>query len=370
MDPVDAHSLFLSAAEGLLGRLVRCEPQGVLFPGGRNGPHFDLESPIRNSSHALSAMSIAFRLTEDRRFEESGRRLADFILSADGFSANGIHLHRQRPGKDCCNGVIGPAWVIEALALAGRLLGHVGARARAKELSEAQPFSQKAALWERRDPCGGRARVDRTLNHQASFATSIQLALDETHPNVCRFLDHLAAGGLRVDASGQIVHHVPRNDEVQNWARGQMERILRAGANSNHVDRIRRRDLTDRHKRDTGYHIYSLFTLARLYGHTRDHPLWQSTSFTRALALPLEPAWIEALDENRYAYPYNGPGLELPLVAVTFGERFPGLWNAASHALKKQVALTWDFESKAFTRGSEDPLTLTARSYELGLAFV
>ena len=79
---------------------------------------------------------------------------------------------------------------------------------------------------------------------------------------------------------------------------------------------------------------------------------------------------MEALDGNRYAYPYNGPGLELPLLAVTFGERSPGLWDAASQALKKQVALTWDSESKAFTRGSDDPLTLTARIYELGLALV
>lgn len=370
MTILGVRELFLMAAQGLSERVVTIDARSALFPGGRNGPYFDIESPIRNSAHVLVAMSVAHHLTGSTRFAELGRQLTHFLLTAEALEQGSVLVHRQKRNKDGCNGVIGPAWVIEALALAGRLLQHDGARARARALADDQSFDSRAALWRRRDPNGGPSGVDRTLNHQVAFAAALQGASEEEDPRVRLFLDHLAGGGLRVEDDGLLIHHVPRRDEVEHRALGGRERFLRAAANSQHVARLRQRSLDDHRARDIGYHLYALFCLARLCQLSPSHPLWASDEMARALSLPSRDGWLESLAENPYAYPYNGPGLELPLIAAVFSIQNPALAELSSRAVERQMALTWDGATRGFNRGSVDALTLMARSFELGLALI
>lgn len=262
MNSLTPRDLFLSAAEGLLERVVRLDGSRALFPGGRNGPYFDLESPVRNSAHVLASMAIAYHLTGESRFADCGRRLAAFLLTGEEFTTGSLHVHRQKPGKDWSNGVIGPAWVIEALALAGRFLDDQAARRRAQVLADSQPFDTKATLWRRQDPSGGASSVDRTLNHQAAFAVALQTTKDNPDSRVDLFLDHLAGGGLRVDEDGLLVHHVPRRDEVERWLLGHREQLLRFAANSPRLARLRGRPAAAQHasrERDLGYHLYTLY---------------------------------------------------------------------------------------------------------------
>ena len=371
MNSTAPRDLFLSAAEGLLERVVRLDGSRALFPGGRNGPYFDLESPVRNSAHVLASMAIAYRLTGEARFADSGRRLAAFLLAGGGFTKGGLHVHRQKPGKDWSNGVIGPAWVIEALALAGRFLDDHAARSRALALADAQPFDTRAALWRRQDPGGGASSVDRTLNHQVAFAVALQSTKDDADGRVDLFLDLLAGGGIRVEQDGLLVHHVPRRDEAQRWLLSRREQLLRTAANSPQLSRLRGRPAATEHassERDLGYHLYTLFCLARLRQLRPQHPVWRSEPIAGAVATPTSEGWLDALERNSYAYLYNGPGLEMPLIAAVFGDLVPALKEVGDRAVARQVAATWDEESRTFSRGTDDALTLTARAFELGLS--
>lgn len=371
MNPLAPRDLFLAAAEGLLERIVRLDGSRALFPGGRNGPYFDLESPVRNSAHVLASMAIAYRLSDEARFADGGRNLAAFLLAENGFAKEGLHVHRQKSGKDWSNGIIGPAWVIEALALAGRYLDHAAARSRAQALASAQPFDTRAALWRRQDPGGGPSSVDRTLNHQVAFAVALQTTKDDADDRGSVFLDHLARGGLRVDEDGLIIHHVPRRDEVERRLLGHREQLLRYAANSPRLARLRGRPaaaMDASRERDVGYHLYTLFCLARLRLLSPEHPVWRASPIRIALATSASDSWLVTLDGNSYAYPYNGPGLELPLIACAFHDIVPELSGITETAVARQIARTWDNKSRCFSRGTSDALTLTARAFELGLA--
>ncbi len=375
MDSTDIEKVFLSAAQGIADNLVHLDASTALFPGGRNGPYFDLESPVRNSAHALCAMSVAYSITGDTSFATEGRSLAGFLLTDQAFSLGSHAVHRQKHPKDWCNGVIGPAWLIESLAWAGELLGLPQASERARELALSQPFDREAALWRRRDPKRGVGGADRTLNHQVYFAAAAAAATRSSAEGPVRsvdaFLDHLATGGFRVHADGLIVHHVPRNDESPTSLRGARERLLRVARNSPTVHRLRGNSAgtaPDARERDHGYHLYSLFSLANLRTFAPDHKFWRSSELLQALSFVTRPGWLASLDANRYAYPYNGPGLELPLIARLFADLEPQLPDLAAEALREQINRTWDAPTQQFARTTDDRLTLAARSYELGLA--
>lgn len=377
MSSESPEEVFLAAARSQTNQIVDFGASRALFPGGRNGPYFDLESPVRNSAHALCTMAVAHSLTGDDVFERHGQALARFLLDEHEFLMNGVAVHRQRSPKDWCNGVIGPAWLIEGLTIGGRLLDIPEAVERAKALSMAQPFDDRAALWRRYDPRKTAGGLDRTLNHQAYFAAAAAgaaraaLGTDEVPAAVTTFLDHLVEGGLRVESSGLIVHHVAGRDETGRDLRGLKERTLRRARNSPTLLRVRnggRGRAPDMRERDHGYHIYSLFTLANLRVAAPEHPLWNAGLLRRALALVVSDDWLDTLDENLYAYPYNAPGLELALVARAFGDVEPRLAATAGEALTRQVARSLDPGSGLFIRSTLDRLTLSARIYELGLA--
>lgn len=370
-----AEEVFLSAARSMPEQLVRLDSATSLFPGGRNGPYFDLESPVRNSAHALCTMAIAHRLTGEDSYATHGRALARFLLSEHEFLLGGSPVHRQRHPKDWCNGVIGPAWLMEGLTIGGRLLSIPEAVDKAHEIAERQPFDEAAALWRRQDPRKGAGGIDRTLNHQAYFASAAAAAgrprSNSARDAVDAFLDHLANGGLRVDPSGLIVHHIAGRNEGPRTLGGEKERILRAARNSPVLLRIRHGTSDgemDMHARDLGYHIYSLFSLANLRHAVPTHALWASALLRSALELVVSPGWLALLDGNRYAYPYNGPGLELPLIARAFGDIEPRLHATADDALAMQLLTTQDAETSLFSTSTDDRLTLSARVYELGLS--
>jgi hypothetical protein len=366
--------IFLAAARGLADRVVRVDAASAIFPGGRNGPYLDLESPVRNSAHVLSAVSIAYGVTGEAVYAEKGRALATFLLSEHEFTVASVAVQRQRHPKDWCNGVIGPAWVIEGLALAGRLLEMPEAAERARHLAAEQTFDERAALWRRHDPREGVGTIDRTLNHRAYFASAAALAAEKgtiIPAAVGAFLDHLVAGGFRVTEAGRIIHHVSRKDEAVGSVRGLRERVLRSAADQQIVRRLRASrsaSIPSSQARDLGYHIFSLFSLAGLRMCAPTHPFWRSEPLRRALAFAVAPGWLESLDENPYAYPYNGPGLELPFVARAFDDLEPKLRPLADSASVRQVELTWDGTMEQFCRRTDDRLTLSARSYELGLS--
>lgn len=346
----------------------------AIFPGGTNGPYLDIESPVRNSAHWLATLSIGHHLGLPGA-RTVGQKLVAFLLSDHPFRYAGRTIHRQQHPKDWCNGVIGAAWVVEALAFAGDLLEHDEAAAASIKLAAGQPYACRDHAWERLDPGMRRRGIDQTLNHQLWFAAGAVEAVRAANDSqadaaslvqrVRGMLDHGAHGAFVLGADGSIEHHLRPIGPGRGFSPQGFRRTARAMRDG--LDTRRRRA---RHERDAGYHLYVLSGLARLRTALPEHPIWGRTELGAAIRRASDRAFLASLDTNPYAYPYNAPGFALPLIARTFADLAPELQDRAGEAWEQQVARTWDGRSARFTQGTPDPLTLAARVYELGLALL
>ena len=96
--------------------LVR-RKNALYFAGGWNGPHFALETPVRNSCHWLVTYSILFNVTGDEKYKKHAYDIFHWLTIDNPFFQSGYYINRQRQGQDFCNGVIGNAWIYEAFCI-------------------------------------------------------------------------------------------------------------------------------------------------------------------------------------------------------------------------------------------------------------
>lgn len=357
---------FLRSAENLKRLPVRLDREHALMAGGRNGPYFDIESPIRNTCHWLVTASVAHSLTGERDYKSIGQKLAKCVIESKEWRVSNELVHRQTPGKDWCNGVIGRAWVVEALFMAGELLQVDAARSCAEELVKTLPFDERLGAWIRLDPIKGLIGPDFTYNHQSWFASvAAEVAKDSTdvHRRVVKFLDFSQYQSFGTYKTGLIIHSM--QNRPTNWNRLNPRRVLRRLFNTkSQNDAVH---APEPYERAVGYHLYVLYSLARLRFALPYHAIWQSSALHSAIRYCADEHFLAALTENHYTFPYNAPGFEFPMVAIAFEDIVRDLSTHAMEAFKLQVSKTWFHAGGLFSRGTYDSLTLSARVYELGL---
>jgi len=318
-------------------------------PGGQNGPYFDIETPIRNSAHWCVIYATLSREYPNEGFDEIAHSLANYLISPPEFIRNGVYVHRQKHGKDWSNGVIGQGWVIEALAIAGRMLEREDLTSHAKKVASKFSFDTKVCAWKRIDPRTGKSAIDYTLNHQLWYAAALAELDDPTHnAHIRSFLTLLNRGAMRTGGEGRVLHLL--------YSKSIKGLLLRARYA---ITRIRSGNSLK--AKEIGYHLYNLHPLARLKKGFGDHELFQSSVVEIAVEYTKTDAFFNDLDSNKYSYPYNSPAFELPLVKAAFKVDIP-LERFVDRQLEKTY---WEQDGNfGFYRGCPDPMTLNARVYE------
>jgi hypothetical protein len=330
-------------------------PSAAQMPAGHNGPYFDVETPIRNTAHWLSLFSILYEATGKPNYKARADRLYAYLASP-GFARNGYaYTHRQKPGKDWCNGVIGAAWVIEALIRYGRYTRNEEARNLARQIAASCPFDDRQGAWKRLDPVKGPTTIDATYNHQAWLAAAIAEA-DVTLANrASLFLDRSVEGAFHLRPNGRIDHLM--------YLRGGLNRA----AQIKHALQSVKDDKKVSEKED-GYHLFVLFALARLKRTLPNHPFFSTDVLRRSLQYVAEPAFVDKLANSHYAYPYNAPGFELPLILAVFRSFEPSLETVDCLSVyEEQKRRTFSDQVGLYVDGCPDPCTLAARAYELAM---
>lgn len=341
----------LSSARNLSVRISR---EMELFPGGTNGPHGALETPVRNTCHWMVALLRAFRCFGERSHFEQAMRLRAWLLARDNpFSRYPTFQMRSARGADAVNGVIGAAWLLEALHELVITAGDEAAKQRGNDLCAAHAFSSQGA-WHRCDPIADRYSIDYTYDHQAWFAAAAADWGGAGAEAARTFLDALHRGALEVRPDGRVAHlfrsRAPRALALR--VRYQLRERARPGTQA---------------ELEHAYQLYSLFPLARLERHFPAHPLFASAKLRRALAYCTVDRLL-SLRANRFGYAYNAPGLELPAVFRAFSESMPLCAEEVAAVMDDQADFTLDPRTGLHTRNTPDPLTLSARVYELAHA--
>lgn len=338
---------FTQLAKENLKNEIRLADDISCMPAGANGPYFDLETPVRNTAHWLYTYCYLYQKTSHQEFKDIASRLSQYLLKTSNNREAGVYIHRQKSSKDWCNGVIGQAWVIEALNLASLVLERVDLKERALEDSRAFKFHKAQGAWSKTDPFTKKCRIDYTLNHQIWFAAS----LCELHENSLDVIDHfltgLKRGHFQVREDG-LIAHLHYASSFKSWALRSRYRLseFKSAASVRH--------------KEVGYHLYNLHPLARIYKRYGNHEFFKSESFKKALSFVEENEFWKELENNKYAYPYNAPAFEFPLVVETFELDTSKL----ELAQKKQMEKTFHQGLSAFYNNCPDPLVLNARIYE------
>ncbi|TVQ80522.1 MAG: hypothetical protein EA369_02250 [Bradymonadales bacterium] len=334
---------------------VQVSSRANRMAGGRNGPYDDPETPLRNTSHWLALNSILYKISGDTALRDRALWLCEYLLNDKAHLGPNAYVYRQKAGKDSCNGVIGPAWHAEGLGKAGTYLGLNECTTLAKSILARLQFNSLEGAWHRQEAETGQGHVDFTYNHQSWFA-AIKAELDGPSPDVSAFLDTSLARSFRTHTTGLASHLFYSNTSRGLRARAIFE--LGQWKNPKHFE-----------TREIGYHLFVMHSLTRLSLVYPDHPLFKSDKFTKAISYIDDERFFESLTTNKYAYPYNSPAYEAPLILLVWRKHFKSL--DPDQTIKRLLGYLDEYyspwSSKPSPQKIPDPVTLFSRVYELAI---
>lgn len=333
--------------------LAQQRPDGS-FPEGHNGPYRDPETPVRNTAHWTVALLRSYLWHGDERLRAVAVDALRYLKSTAARPMNASFWCRKSPEKDFCNGLVGQAWAIEALAEAGTVIDDDEALAVAHRVFAMHPFDEGRAAWRTVHVDGHYGDFDPTFNHQLWFAAAGGLLVArgsaDIGARVRRFLDALP-GHLVLYRDGLIRHGTPFF-----LARTPAELAL---ASARAVHRLGgRRGL---HAKSIGYHAFNTYALALLKESFPDHSVWSDPGVRKAVAHVRTGRYRERVETAPYGLEYNPPGLE---AAYTISVFEPDATDEVQDWLEWQLARTLDGPSGHMVARSADPSTSAARIYE------
>jgi len=333
---------------------------------GQNGPWRVQSTPVRTTAHWLNLFAWGYRQTGISAYLEQVRQFADYLTSLDarpfGYAFHHFVAHPS-PG----NGLIGQAWVMEALITASAILSEARYLDIATELFWQHRFDEARGLWHVLHPDGTVGDVHRTLNQQVWFAAmGAQLGSDEASQRVRQFLDkverylRLLKGGLLSmhldDTAFGVSTALPQvwGRRLRDWLRTMKRRWLGQSTPSFSLLEM-----------SVGYHAFTLYGFALLKEAIPDHPFWRSARLQRAIQWSCSEAYKRALSRNPFAMGYNPAGIEVPYALFVFEpSEASQLTEEVRWWLREQVRRHFNPETGRFDRNTPDVATLTSRIYE------
>jgi len=326
------------------------------FPPGHNGPYNHIETPVRNTSHwivALSEMSRGSRSPAvDRALDSAVEYLLSGICRPGGFT---FHC-RDAENRDKANGLIGQAWAMEALIHASQAMRRLDLLEEAHRLYSLHRWNSAENAWEIRDIFGESNGLDTTFNHQLWFAAiASMLGDDAINQRVKSFISaNLAHVALYRDG---IIYHL--GGRLVNTQRKQLPDLtasaIRAAKNAI------RWGLKSRFRaKSAGYHSFNLLALVILSETMPGLHFWESGTFESLIEPLTSERHLEEVSRSKYGFKYNLSGFEYAVVAAKFG-----LPNSVAQDWSDAQEVVTPLDAGIFGLETWDRWTSLARLYEI-----
>jgi hypothetical protein len=353
------------------------------IPGGKNGPYNDLETPVRNSSHWIMIFSKIYKLSKQKKYLDSIYKLAEYIISNEARPYGYSFFHRNKKRKDKCNGLIGQAWTFESLIKASEILQDEKYSKIAIEVFNQHPFNEKYGLWNRVEIDGNIFSFDGTFNHQLWFASSASSIIENNdkiiEQKINIFLNYVK-NNLTTMNDGLIFHQIKwiwRRRLLRSYLFNaiakstykNIELLLREGKLSFKYTKIsdfEKERIKKEIYRSVGYHCFNLYAFAILKNNFPEHKLWQNPILDKTLRYIFTDKYFIDIEHNKYGFPYNAPGFEIPFILFTFFKNnHKDYQKQIEKWLNIQFKKSYNIEKNWFSNNNPDPLTLTSRFYEI-----
>ncbi len=352
------------------------DPSKYIQPG-HNGQYNDPETPVRNYGHWLITYSKCFELTGKQIYLNKIKELAEYLISDDARPYGYSFHHRSKESKDKCNGLIGQAWTFESLACASIVLNESKYVEVAEEVFFQHQYDYGLGLWNRLEIDGTILSIDPTFNHQLWFAASASLLNSprkkEITERIFRFLD-LLSDNLSILNNGLIYHPIVNQIHGNKLKFSRIFNIKRTINNLFHILGIRNGENYEGIKetrermiyKSIGYHQFNMYAFAMLEETLPDHKFWESTEFNKSVDYLLSDEFKNGISNNIYGFPYNPPGFEVPYALSVLTDMSENdLVKISSWWVNQQFIRCYNAKTRLMDRNTEDPLTHTARIYEL-----
>lgn len=346
---------------------VSLDDKRSFIPGGHNGPYIHPETPIRNTCHVIVMINNSIEFIKN---DELRSQFSDALNCFLRYLINNLYLldkqfiHRGL-GTDSCNGVIGDAWVIEALSIQNQWIeDEVGFQKNSllKIIVDRLKFNRKGQFAYRFDALKGKMSADFTFNHQLWLAASIADSLNciELDDNIVlnfpkKFLNASCQFAFKTRSKG-LVNHLYYGSSFKNL----INRFFYSKAELLNPSKV---DYKER-----GYHLFNAFAFAKLYLVFPEHEFFSTSSFLNCIKY-INSDFIENLDQenNKYGCLYNNYAFELPFIYYAFKGSFSFDMSESEMLLliKKSLDESWSESEKAFVNNELDIMTHMARVYEL-----
>ena len=345
---------------------------------GVNGPWRNPQTPARNSAHWLVLFGWVYSMTNNRQYLDTIASLAERLVSTElrphGYAFYNLSGHSTNQA----NGLIGQAWVFDALAEATRALENDKYAAVAEEVFLQHPFSEQHGLWNSLEPDGRIAPLHRTLNQQLWFAATAACLpgprSSEIRTRATRFMDRLDRH-LHVLGKGLLGMRVRSlRPTAITWARRAVKAAVRRWPQrieqlghliSSPASKMEGSPVFSYLDRSIGYHSFTLYGMTLLKAAIPDHRFWGSHLLQRALQWTLSAEYKRDLERSSFAFGYNPTGFEVPRVLSVFRPQDTAqLAEQCQWWIQEQVRQCYNPATRLLDRNTPDPATLTARLYE------
>lgn len=339
------------------------------FPAGVNGPHNQPETPVRTTSHWLITLLKAYEISNEQKFLDGAKAAVAYLLLPAHRPHNKTYVCRELPGLDKANGLIGQAWVIEALCKAYAVLKIEPCLQIAHEVFELHPFNEKSGLWEIVDADGSRfrTRYDLVINHQIWFAAAasglLKLNMPDSHyrsiDNKIRlFLDNLDKN-LFFNKNGTYSHSITQRSWLLFTAPVSFLKI------SPFLRNLKRQIMNVKEELAYGYHAFHTHGLAILNNNFADHLFWDKQIINKGIGLINSQGFKSQVAKSKYGMHYNPPGIECAYSLQAFSSCHEDDYSQnIVDWLRWQFENTWSTADHLMNKVLHDPVTYASRIYE------
>jgi len=350
-----------------------------LIKAGVNGPYNHKETLARNYSHWIVTFSKLFHYTDDIKYFKAIEKLSTKLISSH-FRPNGYSFYcRNVTGKDSCNGLIGQAWVFEALYVCYKTLKDDKFQRLAEDVFNQHKFNHENGLWSTLDIDGKSIEIDAAFNHQLWFAYAAAKIIPKSNSNfknINIFLDKIKFN-LKLIENGLVYHPIEKyalanllrkNESIKNKLKRNIKLILK-NKTLGHLF-VNKHDLINNWEKvqiikSYGYHAFNMFAFVKLEKLTHNHDFWKTNSYQSMINILFNDDFLLKNDNNKYSYPYNPTGFEIAYVANEKIENEKEKNEKISFFVNKQFELNFNMSKFLFSNNNNDVNTLTARLYEL-----
>ncbi len=348
------------------------------MPPGHNGPYNDNETPVRNTSHWLITFAKSYELTKNNIFLNAVQKAASYLVSDRARPFNFSFFHRKDSPLDSCNGLIGQAWTMEALAVASTILNDNKYSDLAEEVFLQHNFNYDYGLWNRLEIDGEIKSIDPTFNHQLWFAAcgaQLNGSRKTTCDSIIKIFISKLPENLSIIDGGLIFHPIKVKGMIKEKYDKKTIKISVRNVISLLLDMFRN-NLSQKQKQEIwkkkmiyksiGYHHFNMYAFALLKNIYPDLSYWNREDFKSTVNFLLKKEYKNKIENNSFGYSYNPPGFEVPFALEKLAKLDDNeLTMLSQYWINNQISRSFSPNKNTMDRNTNDPLTHSARLYEL-----